>query len=46
MCKGFNKGTTSGRAGLIELYTVNRVIFDLDTFHVLSTDIEDTVHIR
>ena len=46
MCKGLNKGTASGRAGLIELYTVNGMIFDLDTFHILTTDIKDTIYIR
>ena len=44
--KGFNKGSTSGRTGFVQLYTVNGLIFDLDTFHVLTADVEDTVHIR
>ena len=36
----------SGGAGFIELYAVNSMIFDLDTFHILTADVEDTVHIR
>ncbi len=44
-CKGFDKGSASGRAGLIQLYAVNRLIFDLDTLHILAADIKDTVYI-
>ena len=45
-CKSFNERTASGRTCLIELYTVNGLIFDLDTFHILAADIQNTVYIR
>ena len=30
----------------IQLYAVNRLILDLDTFHILASDIQDTIYIR
>ena len=45
-CKGFNKGTAAGRAGFVELHTVYGLVFDLDTFHILAADIQDTVYLR
>ena len=41
-----NERTASGRACLIELHTVNGLVFDFDTFHVLTADIKNAVYIR
>ena len=45
-CKGLNKGTTAGRTCFVKLYTVYRTVFDLDTFHILTADIQNTVNVR
>ena len=45
-CKGLDKGTAAGGTCLVELYIVNRMIFNTDTFHILTADIKDTVYIR
>ena len=45
-CKCFDKGTASGGTGFVQLYAVNGLVFDLDTFHILTADVEYTVHIR
>ena len=44
--KGFNKGPASGGTCFIQLYAVNGLVADLDTFHILSADIQDTVYLR
>ena len=44
--EGLDKGAAAGGAGLIELDAVHRMIFDFDTFHILSANIENTVHGR
>ena len=44
--KGFDKGTTAGGTCLVQLYTVYGLITDLDTFHILSADIYNTVNLR
>ena len=44
--KGFNEGTASGGTCFIQLYAVNGFVADLDTFHILSADIQDTVYFR
>src|SRR5699024_6946011 len=44
--EGFNERTASGGAGFIELYGIYRMIFDFDTFHILTADVENTVHVR
>ena len=44
--KGFDKGTASGGTCLVQLYTVYGLITDLDTFHILSADIYNTVNLR
>ena len=44
--KGFDKGTTAGGACLVELYTVYGLVLDLNAFHVLTADVEDTVYLR
>ena len=44
--KGLNKGTAAGGAGLVQLHTVYGVVLDADTFHILTADIQDTVHVR
>ena len=44
--KGFNKGTASGGTCFIQLYAVNGFVADLNTFHILSADIQDTVYFR
>ena len=45
-CKRFNERTAAGGACFVELYAVNGLIFDFDTFHILTTDIQDTVYFR
>ena len=45
-CKGFDEGAAAGGAGLVQLHTVHRAVFDLDALHVLSADIQDAVHLR
>ena len=44
--KCFNKRSTTGRTSFIQLYTVNRLVLDLDTFHILTTNIQNTVNFR
>ena len=44
--KGLDKRAAAGGACLIELYAVNGVIFDLNAFHILSADVQNTVYIR
>ena len=44
--EGFDKGTAAGGTCFIELYAVYSAVFDLDTFHILTADIEDTVYLR
>ena len=44
--KGLDERTTAGRACFVKLYTVYRLVLDLDAFHILTTDIQDTVYIR
>ena len=46
LCECLDERTASGGAGFIELHTVNGLILDLDTFHILAADIKDTVHVR
>ena len=46
LCEVFNKGTAAGRAGFVQQDAFHSVVFDLDAFHVLAADIQDTVHIR
>ena len=40
-----DEGTAAGRTGLVELYAVHGVIFDLDAFHVLAADVKDAVYV-
>ena len=44
--KGFNERAASGGTCFIQLYAVNGLVADLDTFHILSADIQDTVYLR
>ena len=44
--KSLDEGTASGRTCFVELYAVYSLIFDLDTLHILTADVEDTVYIR
>ena len=44
--KGFDKGTTARGTCLVQLHTVYSLITDLDTFHILSTNIYNTVNLR
>ena len=44
-CKSLNEGTTAGGTCLVQLYIINRMIFDTDTFHILSADIQNAVYI-
>ena len=45
-CKCLDKGTTAGGACFIKLYTVYGLVLDLDTFHILTTDVKNTVYFR
>ena len=44
--KVFNERAAAGGTCLIQLHAVDGAVFDLDTFHILSADIKDTVHFR
>ena len=44
--ESFDKGTASGGTCLVQLYTVYGLITYLDTFHILSADIYNTVNLR
>ena len=44
--ESFDKGTASGGTCLVQLYAVYGLITDLDAFHILSADIDDTVNLR
>ena len=44
--KGFYKGTAARGTGLVELYAVHGAVFDLNTFHILAADVQDTVYLR
>ena len=44
-CKSLDKGAAAGGTRLVELYGIYRLVFDLDTFHVLTADINNTVYI-
>ena len=46
LCKGLDERSAAGGAGLVELHRIDRVILDFDAFHILSADVENTVHIR
>ena len=44
--ESFDKGTASGGTCLVQLYAVYGLITYLDTFHILSADIYNTVNLR
>ena len=44
--EGFDKGTAAGGTCFIELYAIYSAVFDLDTFHILTADVENTVDFR
>lgn len=43
--QGFDKGTATEHASL-SCATVNSLVTDLDTFHILTADIQDAVYFR
>ncbi len=45
-CKGLNKGTAAGGTCLVELNGIHRLIFDFNTFHILTADVDNAVDIR
>ena len=45
-CESLDKGTAAGGTCLVKLYTVYRLVTDLDTFHILTADIQDAVYFR
>ena len=45
-CESLDKGTTTGGTCLVKLYTVYRLVTDLDAFHILTADIQDAVYFR
>ena len=44
--EGFNERTTAGGAGLVEEDGVHRAVADLEAFHILAADVENTVDFR
>ena len=40
-----NKGAASGGAGFIEHDAVHRAVFQLDALHILTANVQDTVHL-
>ena len=45
-CKGLDERTAAGGTGFVQLDAVYGLILDLDAFHILTTDVEDTVNFR
>ena len=45
-CKGLDERAAAGGAGFVQLDAVYGLILDLDAFHILTTDVEDTVNLR
>ena len=45
-CEGFDEGAATGGACLIQQNTVDDIILNADTFHILSADVQNKVHIR
>ena len=46
LCKCFDKWTTSWRTGFIKLDRINCLVLYLNTLHILSADIYNTVNLR
>ena len=44
--EGLQEAAAAGGACLVELYAVHRAVLNLDAFHVLAADVQDTVNIR
>ena len=44
--EGLDERTAAGGTCLVELYAVHGLVLDLDTLHILSADIQDTVYVR
>ena len=44
--KRLQKAAAAGRTGLIEKNIGNRMVFDFETLHILTADIDDKIHIR
>ena len=44
--EGLDEGAATGGAGFVEQHVVDGVVFDPDTLHVLSADVQDTVDLR
>ena len=44
--EGFDEAAAAGRTGLVQKNVVDGVIADADAFHILSADVQDTVHLR
>ena len=42
--KSLYKRTAARGASLVELYAVHSLVLDLDAFHVLAADVQNTVH--
>ncbi len=42
----FDERAAAGGTCFIELYAVNGLVLNLDTFHILSADVQYTVHFR
>ena len=41
-----DKGAAAGGAGFVQQYGVHAAVFQLDALHVLSADVQHTVHLR
>ena len=46
LCKCLDERTASGGTGFVELYAVNGLVLDFNALHILSSDVQDTVHVR
>ena len=45
-CESFDEGTAAGRTCFVQQYAVDDAILDTDTFHILTTDVQNEVYIR
>ena len=42
--EGLDEGAAAGGAGFIQLHAVHGLVLDLDALHILTADVENTVH--
>ena len=44
--KGLQEGTATGGAGLVQLHIIHGTVLDMNTLHILTADIQNTIHLR